>query len=152
MAEAAPEGAAISVCDAAGAPALASLQAACFAPHPGWGADAIALMLAQPGGFALCVPGQGFVLARAVGGEAEILSVGVVPAARRQGLGGRLLAAAMFGAAARGAAAMFLEVGAANVAALALYRAAGFVVVGRRRDYYGGGADALVMRRDLTPC
>ncbi|RYJ01809.1 MAG: ribosomal-protein-alanine acetyltransferase, partial [Acetobacteraceae bacterium] len=38
-----------------------------------------------------------------------------------------------------------------NAAALALYRAAGFEEVGRRRRYYADGDDALVMRRVLSP-
>jgi ribosomal-protein-alanine N-acetyltransferase len=54
------------------------------------------------------------------------------------------------GAVLRKAAVMFLEVAAGNVAALALYRAAGFAEVGRRVRYYADGSDALVMRRDLS--
>jgi ribosomal-protein-alanine N-acetyltransferase len=45
---------------------------------------------------------------------------------------------------------MFLEVSERNAAARALYAAAGFAEVGRRRRYYADGADALVLRRDLT--
>jgi ribosomal-protein-alanine N-acetyltransferase len=44
---------------------------------------------------------------------------------------------------------MFLEVAADNAAARSLYAAAEFVEVGRRRRYYAGGADALVLRRKL---
>jgi ribosomal-protein-alanine N-acetyltransferase len=58
-------------------------------------------------------------------------------------------------AAARGAAALFLEVEAGNDAALALYRGQGFHEAGVRRGYYagasgaGGARDALVLRRAL---
>ncbi len=45
---------------------------------------------------------------------------------------------------------MFLEVATDNAPALALYTAAGFVEVGRRRRYYAGGSDALVMRLVLS--
>jgi ribosomal-protein-alanine N-acetyltransferase len=135
---------------AADAAALAALHAAAFPPAEAWGPDAIALMLGLPGGFGIWSPGQGFVLARAAGGEAEILTLAVLPAARRQGVGAALLAAALAGAAVRGAAAMFLEVAAGNVAALGLYRRLGFAEVGRRRRYYADGADALVLRRDLA--
>jgi ribosomal-protein-alanine N-acetyltransferase len=44
---------------------------------------------------------------------------------------------------------MFLEVAAANDAALALYRREGCVEVGRRLRYYADASDALVLRADL---
>lgn len=130
-------------------PALAALHALAFPPSRVWGADAIGLMLAMPGAFALWRPGEGFVLARVAADEAEILTLAVAPAARRRGLGAALMAAAMAGAVLRGAAAMFLEVAASNAAALALYQGLGFDGVGRRRRYYEDGEDALVLRRDL---
>jgi len=136
---------------AADAPALAALHAAAFPPGEAWGPDAIALMLAMPGAFGLWREEEGFVLARAAAGEAEILTLAVAPAARRQGLGAALLAGAMAAALARGAAAMFLEVAEGNAAARALYRGLGFTEVGRRRRYYPDGSDALVLRRELAP-
>jgi ribosomal-protein-alanine N-acetyltransferase len=135
---------------AAEAPALAALHEAAFPPAEAWGPDAIRLMLEMPGAFGLHRPGEGFVLARVAAEEAEILTLAVIPAARRRGAGGALLGAAMAGAAARGAGAMFLEVSERNAPARALYAAAGFAEVGRRRRYYADGADALVLRRDLT--
>ena len=87
--------------------------------------------------------GEGFVLARAVAGEAEILSIGVVPAHRRKGLGRRLLSTAAVEARRRGAARLFLEVASDNAPALALYRRAGFAKVGRRAGYYHRPAGAV---------
>jgi ribosomal-protein-alanine N-acetyltransferase len=135
--------------EVAEAPALAALHAASMPPGAAWGAEAIALMLGLPGGFALWRPGEGFVLARAAAGEAEILALAVLPAARRRGLGTALMEAAMAAALAHGAAAMFLEVAEPNGAARALYRGLGFTEAGRRRRYYADGSDALVLRRDL---
>jgi [ribosomal protein S18]-alanine N-acetyltransferase len=106
-------------------------------------------MLEMAGSFGLVMPGHGFVLARAAAGEAEILTLAVVPAARRQGVGSALLAGAMAAACARGAAEMFLEVAASNAAAHALYAGLGFTEVGRRPRYYADGADAFVLRRTL---
>jgi [ribosomal protein S18]-alanine N-acetyltransferase len=134
---------------AAEAAALAVLHAAAFPAPAAWGSDAITLLLAMPGGFGLWLPEQGFVLARAIAGEAEILTLAVVPAARRQHVGSTLLDAAMAQAEARGARAMLLEVAAGNAAALALYHRLGFAQTGRRRRYYSDGADALVLRRTL---
>jgi [ribosomal protein S18]-alanine N-acetyltransferase len=144
-----PAAAPLREAEAAEAPALAELHAAAFPPGAAWGADAIALMLGLPGAFGLWRPASGLVLARAAAGEAEVLTLAVVPPARRRGLGAALMAGAMAGALARGAAAMFLEVAEGNGPAAALYRGLGFAEVGRRRRYYPDGADALVLRRDL---
>jgi ribosomal-protein-alanine N-acetyltransferase len=133
------------------AAALAALHATAFPAAEAWGADAIRLMLEMPGAFGLHRPGAGFVLARVAADEAEILTLAVAPGARRAGHGGALLAGAMAAAAARGAAAMFLEVSEQNAPARALYAAAGFTEAGRRRRYYADGADALVLRRGLIP-
>ncbi|MFT8243877.1 GNAT family N-acetyltransferase [Roseomonas sp. BN140053] len=135
---------------AADVPALAALHAAAFPPAEQWGEVAIGAMLDLPGGFGLLAEGAGFVLARVAAGEAEILTLAVHPDHRRAGLGGALLATAAVGAAARGAAELFLEVSERNAAARALYAAAGCVEVGRRRRYYADGADALVLRLDLA--
>jgi ribosomal-protein-alanine N-acetyltransferase len=43
---------------------------------------------------------------------------------------------------------MLLEVRADNIAAISLYESFGFVINGRRRDYYGAGQDAVLMQRD----
>jgi ribosomal-protein-alanine N-acetyltransferase len=134
---------------AADAPALAALHAAAFPPAEAWGPDAIRLMLEMPGAFGLMAPGRGFVLARVAADEAEVLTLAVVAACRRQGVGAALLAGAMAGAVLRGARTMFLEVSEANGAARALYAAAGFEEAGRRRRYYADGSDALVLRRAL---
>ena len=45
-----------------------------------------------------------------------------------------------------GAERMLLEVAADNPGALAFYGAAGFVEIARRRRYYRGGADAVVLQ------
>lgn len=82
--------------------------------------------------------------------QAEVLTVGVVPSARRRGLGRRLLAALYDEASRRGARELFLEVRVDNTAAIRLYESEGFAPVGRRRGYYDHGrVDALTMRRPL---
>ncbi len=132
------------------AAALAAIHAACFGPGEAWSAADFASQLTLPGVFGRLDPAGGLVLARVAGAEAEILTLGVVPSVRRGGRGRALLEAALAEAAGRGARAMFLEVAAENAAALGLYAAAGFAVVGRRARYYAGGADAVVMRRALA--
>ncbi|MDH6265051.1 ribosomal-protein-alanine N-acetyltransferase [Rhizobium sp. SG_E_25_P2] len=95
----------------------------------------------------------GFVLARAAAGEAEILTIAVSDKFGRQGLGWRLMLAAMRETRARGGETIFLEVDEGNVSALGLYRKLGFRQVAERKGYYadgdGGRSTALVMRLDL---
>jgi ribosomal-protein-alanine N-acetyltransferase len=82
--------------------------------------------------------------------QAEILTVGVVPAARRRGLARRMLTSLYDEARSRGARELFLEVRVDNSSAIALYESEGFVELGRRRGYYDHGrVDAVVMRREL---
>lgn len=102
-----------------------------------------------------CAPKLGgFILSRLVLDEAEVLTVAVAPRFRRRGMGGALLAAHVALLAARGAKTVFLEVEAANVAALALYGRYGFRQIGARKAYYrkpgGAAAEALVLRLDLA--
>ncbi len=81
------------------------------------------------------------------GAEAEIHTIGVHPDHQRHGLGRQLLAG-LLGYADGLAATVFLEVRTDNEPAQTLYRSEGFVVVGRRRNYYRpSGADAFTMRR-----
>ena len=95
----------------------------------------------------------GFVLARHVAGEAEILTIAVQARLGRAGLGWRLMQAAMREAHRQGGETMFLEVDAGNLPAVGLYRKLGFETVGERKAYYtdasGAKSTALVMRRDL---
>jgi ribosomal-protein-alanine N-acetyltransferase len=128
---------------------LASIHEASFPPGETWGPEAIALQLKMRRAFGLLHRDGGMLLARVTGDEAEILTLAVLPAQRRRGIGGTLLTAGMREAAWRGASALFLEVAASNQDARGLYQAAGFAEIGRRPRYYANGADALVMRAPL---
>ena len=87
---------------------------------------------------------------RVVGDSAEVLTVGVIPAARRRGIARRMLRTLLGEATARGVHEAFLEVRVDNLAARRLYEAEGFAQVGRRRGYYDAGrVDAVVMRKEL---
>jgi ribosomal-protein-alanine N-acetyltransferase len=94
----------------------------------------------------------GYVVAWFAGGEGEIANVAVAPGARRQGVGARLMDAALDVARRRGVEQLFLEVRESNLAAQALYASRGFELVGRRRQYYRKPAeDALVLQALLAP-
>ena len=130
---------------------LAFVHATSF--EDAWSADWIAKLMCQPGVFAFHDGADGFVLVRVAGGEAEILTLAVAPAARRRGFGAGLVAAGAHHAAQMGAQALFLEVNEANEAAKSLYLRLGFEEVARRSGYYGaageGGQHALVFRAKL---
>lgn len=129
---------------------LAVLHRTGFADDP-WDADSFRALLASPGMYGVLAADampRGFVLARAIADEAEIITLVVVPEARRAGIGALLLAQAEAIAGDRGATHLLLEVAADNAAARALYRAAGYRQAGRRRRYYRNSGDALILRRD----
>jgi ribosomal-protein-alanine N-acetyltransferase len=94
----------------------------------------------------------GFSLSRSVADESELLLIGVLPNRHRQGIGGKLLEDFVDRARSQGADRVHLEVRDGNPAA-AMYRAAGFQPIGRRRNYYrapdGTRFDALTFAQDL---
>ena len=131
---------------------MARLHAAAFTTPRPWSEGEIAALLTSPLVFTLTEAG-GFLIGRAVAGEAELLTVAVDPAARGQGIGTRLIAGFLAEARVKNAESVFLEVAADNLAARGLYAAAGFAEAGRRRGYYrtpqGQALDALLLRRGL---
>ncbi len=132
---------------------MVALHATCFTTPRPWSEPEIAALMADPLAFCLTEP-AGFLLGRAVAGEAELLTLAVDPAGRRAGVGRRFVAGFLEAAAQRGAESCFLEVAAGNTAARALYADAGFAVAGKRRGYYrhpsGMVEDALIMVRAMT--
>ncbi|HEV7960467.1 MAG TPA: GNAT family N-acetyltransferase [Rhizomicrobium sp.] len=124
---------------------LAALHAASFADA--WSAGFIRDLLESPGVFAF-VANCGFILARAAGGEAEILTIAVAPEARLRGTGRALVREAAAYAQGLGATTLFLEVATDNEPALKLYVGAGFEPVGLRKGYYQG-KDAQILKAAL---
>jgi ribosomal-protein-alanine N-acetyltransferase len=87
-----------------------------------------------------------------IDGTAQILTVGVLPPARRRGIGRLLVRALVDIARGRGAGEVLLEVRVDNDAAISLYQGEGFELLGRRRGYYEQGkVDALTMRLGIEP-
>ncbi|HYG89025.1 MAG TPA: GNAT family N-acetyltransferase [Azospirillum sp.] len=136
---------------------LAAVQQQCFPDDP-WTADFVETLLGQPGTFGLLAVAAGdepvgFALVRVVAEDAEILAIGVLPAARRGGLGRRLVEETCAEVERRGATALFLEVAEDNDSARTLYTHSGFAPVGRRPGYYiraQGRVAALVLRRLIS--
>lgn len=99
-------------------------------------------LLAGPGGDAPMAsePVIGFALSRGVAGEEELLLIAIDPRYRGKGAGRRLLERFIAAAEQRGMDRQFLEMRDGNPA-VHLYRATGFVAVGRRPGYYRAAKD-----------
>ena len=97
---------------------------------------------------------MGFLIARVILDEAEVLSIGTLLDGRRQGVGTALLRATFDAACKEGARVVHLEVGEDNPGAIALYRKLSFQPTGRRPNYYRRAdrrrVAAILMTSDLT--
>jgi ribosomal-protein-alanine N-acetyltransferase len=138
---------------------LTAIHRECFAHY--WNVDAFNDFFSVSGTCALLaeIDGEAGRIPAAMGvhraqyEQADIITLAVLPAYRRHGLGRALLYAAIRDATLKGAQRMFLDVEEGNEAALRLYQGNGFDIVNRRRQYYrqkdGSYTDALVMTRNL---
>ena len=82
--------------------------------------------------------------------EADILTVGVVPSHRGKGIAKALMALITDWADTQGSTAMMLEVKVDNTDAIGLYESLGYSKLNIRKDYFGAGLDAQVMRLELS--
>jgi ribosomal-protein-alanine N-acetyltransferase len=139
----------IRLAGAADAARLGAIHASAFPPGEAWGEDTMARLLALPGVHALLAEADGLLLLRQAADEAEVLTLAVRPAARRQGVAHALMETGAGLLAAAGARVLLLEVAEENAAALALYAGLGFVDAARRPDYYAPGRHARLLRLDL---
>jgi ribosomal-protein-alanine N-acetyltransferase len=92
----------------------------------------------------------GFILTEQPAEEGHIITLDVLEAYRRRGIGSLLLAAAEQEAASRGGRRMVLETATTNKAAIALWRKHGYRQFVTIKDYYGRGRDAFQMGKDLA--
>ena len=124
---------------------LANLHKLCF-PHKPWSADDFADL--QKSGCEIIASQNGFIVYRAVADEAEIITIGVHPDARRGGIAAAMLGIIENDLKKRGIKHIFLEVAADNTPARSLYKNNGYTEIGIRPKYYDG-IDAIMMRKDI---
>jgi ribosomal-protein-alanine N-acetyltransferase len=135
-------------------PGVVALEALAFPDAP-WDADVMAdearhgtVMVWRDGDQVLgaivyrVVPGE-------LGDELDLHRVAVLPAARRGGIGRRLVEHMLAAGRARGLVRVTLEVRRDNAPAIALYERLGFTLLATRKRYYADGEDALVLVRGL---
>ena len=83
-----------------------------------------------------------------VADDAELLTIAVTKAERRQGYAETMLRSAELGCRVKGGSALFLEVNEKNTPAIELYKKFGFSVISTRAKYYGED-NAIIMRKNL---
>ncbi len=84
-------------------------------------------------------------------GIGHIITIDVITAARRFGIGSSLLDAAEVGLRAAQCRSVRLETAVDNLGALAFYKRRGYFLEKTVPQYYSNGVDALVLRKDLLP-
>jgi len=93
----------------------------------------------------------GFIVARQMADEGEVLNLAIRREGRRKGEGGGLLKAALAELKASGVTHVYLEVRESNVVATAFYEGQGFTRTGVRKGYYRNPEEAAVLlERKLT--
>lgn len=124
---------------------LENLHRLCF-PHKPWSASDFADL--KKSGCDIIASQHGFVVWRVVADEAEIITIGVHPDARKSGIASAMLTLVENDVMKRGGKKLFLEVAENNIAAIKLYTTNGFKQIGVRPKYYDG-IDALLMEKSL---
>jgi len=135
---------------------LWKIDQACFTQGISYTRRELAFYIARKRGFTLVAERDGrivgfVVVDRERGGQGHVITIDVLPVARRSGLGSRLMAAAEEHLRALGCLAVFLETAVDNAAALAFYKRHGYSIIHTIPRYYLDSVDALVLAKDLAP-
>ncbi len=141
---------------AADAKDLAALYAEAL--PPGWPAHDLAAACAEANRVILKATDgvhlRGFVILQFAADEAEILAITVAKDWRRLGHAASLLGAAVGVCRSRFISCIYLEVAESNPPARKLYEKFGFLVIGRRENYYrspsSASETALIMKRETS--
>jgi ribosomal-protein-alanine N-acetyltransferase len=93
----------------------------------------------------------GFLVVHATSKSGHLITIDVLEAARRSGVGSQLVDAAETWLRERGCLTLSLETAVNNVGAIHFYKRHGFHLVGTVPHYYRNGLDAFVLKKDLRP-
>ena len=124
---------------------LENLHRACFPDKP-WSAQDFADL--KKSGCDIIASQNGFIVWRTVVDEAEIITIGVRPEARKNGIATAMLTLVENDLKKRGVKKIFLEVAENNFPAKKLYEQNGFIQISIRPKYYDG-VDAILMEKNL---
>ena len=124
---------------------LSNLHKKCFPNHP-WSPDDFRDL--KQSGCEIIMSQNSFIVYRIVLDEAEIITIGVNPEMRRQGIASAMIGIIEKNIKNQGVKKIFLEVAANNIPGQKLYENHGFNRVGLRPKYYDG-IDAILMSKDI---
>ena len=124
---------------------LAHLHQKCFPNRP-WSAEDFRDL--KNSGCEIIMSENGFIVYRITVDEAEIITIGVDPEMRRQGIAAAMIGIIEKNLKNQGVKKIFLEVALNNEPAKRLYESMGFKVVGSRPKYYDG-VDAILMAKTI---
>jgi|SRR5579872_1742385 ribosomal-protein-alanine N-acetyltransferase len=129
----------------------------CFAPGISYSTTELRAYIRHRSSFTLVADDKesgkiaGFIVGH-IGPTGHIITIDVLAAARRSGLGSALLNAAEHRMRALGCHAVGLEAAVDNVGALSFYKRQGYSVIRTWPRYYSNGVDALVLRKEFERC
>jgi [ribosomal protein S18]-alanine N-acetyltransferase len=135
---------------------LWSIDQRCFAPGIAYSQRELGTYIRRRNSFTVVAEAQnstvvaGFIVAEANRDVGHIISIDVLPAHRRFGLGSRLLSAAEGRLRAQGCANVVLETAVDNSSALAFYKRHQYTVLKVSPRYYSNGVDAFVLGKRLS--
>lgn len=129
----------------------------CFPPGIAYSKQELKAYIQERGAFTLVAEAEpakagkpaGFIVVHS-GATGHVITIDVVAAARRLGVGSRLLQAAEERLRTAGSRAAGLETAVDNLAALSFYKRHGYSVIRTWPRYYANGVDALVLRKELV--
>ncbi|WP_243111118.1 ribosomal protein S18-alanine N-acetyltransferase [Acutalibacter sp. 1XD8-33] len=130
--------------------AVAEIERVCFSSP--WSRQALAEELSNPNAVYLVAVDEGLAVGyggmRFAAGEFYVDNIAVLPECRRRGIGRQITSALLQEARRRGGSFLSLEVRPSNQAAIELYLRLGFLLEGRRKNFYTKPAeDALIFTR-----
>lgn len=134
------------------------LDQQCFAPGIAYSQPELAAYIRLRGSFTLvaesAIPGSTALLGFLVGlirrgGVGHVITIDVLPEARRLGVGSRLLAEAERRLESARCSIVQLETAVNNTSALAFYKRHGYFVLKTIPRYYPDGLDAFALKKDL---
>lgn len=143
--------------------ALWRIDQQCFAPGISYSRSELSAYIRHPGSFTILAEARplvseasphreilGFVVAHAKRrGAGHIITIDVLPSARRGGLGSALLNTAEQRLRSAPCRYVRLETAVNNTAAIAFYKRHHYEIVKTLSRYYPGGIDGFVMQKDL---
>ena len=124
---------------------IVALHKQCFPDRP-WSASEFADL--KKSGCEIVASENGFVVWRVTCDEAEIISIGVAPEMRRNGIAETMIILMEQELKKQNVVNVFLEVSEVNYSAIKLYEKCGFKPAGKRPKYYDG-VDAIIMKKEI---